>query len=224
MGRIYCPTAGAEDWKRFLADPEKHWASGYSARTLASCWEAANGALPPEIASLFRQQGSEPELLIAIPEHKVPMPGSHRGDSQNDVFALVRANERTFAVTIEGKVKEPFGPVLGDWLKDASNDKRDCLQTICRMLDLPGELPRDIHYQLLHRSASAVIEAERFKTDAAATIIHSFSPERLWFDAFEKFVALFGRGARAGELIELRSGTRPLYAAWACGDCAFLMA
>ncbi|MGH7925887.1 MAG: DUF6946 family protein, partial [Candidatus Binatus sp.] len=42
--------------KRFLADPRKQWKSGFSARTLAQCWESANG-LPPEIASLLEPGG-----------------------------------------------------------------------------------------------------------------------------------------------------------------------
>src|SRR3954468_5274235 len=89
--------------KALLADPIKHWRTGYSARTLAHCWEAADG-LPPEIAALF---GLGTELLIAIPEHKVSLRDAGR-ESQTDVFALVKSNNRTIAVAVEGKVNESF--------------------------------------------------------------------------------------------------------------------
>jgi len=119
MTRIYLPSEGAVSWQHLLADPVKHWRTGYSARTLAECWEAADG-IPPEISDMFRAIGKDPELLIAIPEHKVPLPGSRRGESQNDLFVLLRVGDRTVAVAFEGKVNEPFDRRLGEWLKDAS--------------------------------------------------------------------------------------------------------
>lgn len=75
--RIYVRSQGAADWQRYLAGPEKQWRKGYSARTLAHCWESAP-AFPPEVAALFTQSG-EPafasvELLLALPEHKVVLP------------------------------------------------------------------------------------------------------------------------------------------------------
>src|SRR5713226_1410623 len=102
MPKVYIPTAGPTDWQRFLADPTKHWRTGFSAKTLAHCWESAGG-LPDEIASMLRPHGGPAELLLAIPEHKVPLPGAFRGASQNDVFALARAGESTFAIMVEGK-------------------------------------------------------------------------------------------------------------------------
>lgn len=81
MTKILVPTLGADDWRRFLADPEKHWKRGYSAMAAALSWEAANG-VPPEISELF---GGSLELLLAIPEHKVALPGGGR-ESQCDVF------------------------------------------------------------------------------------------------------------------------------------------
>ena len=66
MNRIYLPSKNPTEWQRLLADPEK-WRSGFSAKTLAHAWHSANG-LPPEIASLFRGNGLEPDLLLAIPE------------------------------------------------------------------------------------------------------------------------------------------------------------
>ena len=162
MSKIYIPTAGPDDWKRFLADPTKQWRTGFSAKTLAHCWESAKG-LPKEIASMLRPHGGDMDLLFAMPEYKVPLPGSSRGESQNDVFALARAGERTFAIMVEGKVREPFGETLHDWLRNASRGKRERLAFISNLLGLTLPLPDHIYYQLLHRTASAVIAARRFK-------------------------------------------------------------
>jgi hypothetical protein len=63
MARILTFTSGPEDWKALLVDPVKHWRTGYSARTLARCWEAANG-FPPEVVKVL-QQTDEPSSLSA---------------------------------------------------------------------------------------------------------------------------------------------------------------
>ncbi len=173
---------------------------------------------------MLRAPGNEPDLLLALPEHKVPLPGGSRGESQNDLFALVRVGEQTLAVTIEGKVDEPFGQLLGEWKANASPGKRQRLAFLCDRLGLPEEqLPPDLPYQLLHRTVSALIEADRFKTDAAAMIVHSFSPQRRWLDTFARFVSLFDCAAEPDKLVLVRPhATRPLYVGWACGDPQFL--
>jgi hypothetical protein len=222
MSKFYIPTTGPADWQRFLADPDKQWRTGFSAKTLAYCWESANG-LPSEVASMLQPYGDHVELLLAIPEHKVPLPGASRGESQNDVFALARAGDLTFAIMVEGKVREPFGQTLHDWLQNASDGKRERLAFISNLLGLTLPPPDHIYYQLLHRAASAIIEARRFKTDAAAMIVHSFSSGRIWFDAFVQFGSLFDVAMVANKLIAIRpSGKPPLYIGWACGDCSFL--
>ncbi len=189
MGKILIPSSGPDSWKQFLAKPELHWARGYSARTLAHAWEAANG-LPPEIARLMSAAFGDGELLFAAPEHKTALPGGTR-ESQSDVFALVRHRSGLATYTIEGKVDEPFGPTVGEWSKEASPGKTERLAYICGLLGLK-DCPPDIHYQLLHRTASALIEADRFAAGNAGMIVHSFSPEKRWFEAFAQFVGLFG--------------------------------
>ena len=227
MTKIYLLSPGPDAWKQFLAEPDKQWKKGYSARTLAHSWEAEDG-LPPEIAELFAGaagfQGEAPELLLAIPEHKVRLPGGRR-ESQNDVFALVRIGDRTVSMAVEGKVNEPFGPTVGEWLTNASDGKRERMAFLCKTLGISDSPPADIHYQLLHRAASAVIEADRFKTDAAAMIVHSFSPEQMWFDTFARFVGLYEHSIEPGQLVEvsLPSGM-PLFLGWVCGDPRFLRA
>jgi hypothetical protein len=49
--KVYIPTTGPDDWQRFVADPAKQWRTGFSAKTLAYCWECANGGLSNEQAT-----------------------------------------------------------------------------------------------------------------------------------------------------------------------------
>ncbi len=216
--RIYLPSSGPAAWQQFLAEPEKQWRTGYSAKTLAHSWEESNG-LPPEVAALF-PNGSE--LLMAIPEHKVPLLGGNR-DSQNDVFALIRSDDSTCAAMIEGKVNEPFGPSVGEWLQTPSDGKLTRMRQICDVLGLSETPGAHIRYQLLHRTASALIEAKRFKTDEAAMIVHSFSPSRMWFDDYAAFTDLFGYAVEPDQPVTIRLSNRvQLRLGWATGDAAFL--
>ena len=166
-----------------------------------------------------------PELLAAFPEWKVALPGAKRGASQNDVFALVRCGSQRLAVMVEGKVKEPFGPTVAEWLAGASKGKLERLEFLQHTLRLKGKLPDELRYQLLHRTASAVIEAERFGTQAAAMLVHSFAPDHLWFDDYKAFAALFGIEAKVGKMARATLAKGPaLYMGWAVGDPAFLKA
>ena len=218
MSRIYVPSSGPGSWQAMLADPAKHWRIGYSARTLANSWETAKG-LPAEVAAMFDKPAA---LLLALPEHKVPLAGGGR-DSQSDVFALIRAGEDLCAATIEGKVNEPFGPTVGEWFGDPSEGKRLRMRQICTLLGIEPDPPADLRYQLLHRTASALLESERFKADEAAMIVHSFSAARMWFADFQRFAELFGKSVRPDEAVsvDLKSGKR-LRLGWATGNPEYL--
>lgn len=219
MSKILIPSSGPDDWKQFLAQPDLHWAMGYSARTLAHSWESASG-LPSEIETQMSSAFGHGTLLFAIPEHKTPLPGGRR-ESQSDVFALVRHSEGLATYTIEGKVDEPFGPTVEEWLVDASPGKIERLRHLCDLLSIE-ECPGDVHYQLLHRTASAIIEAERFDARYAGMIVHSFSPVGRWREAFDRFVSLMGGQPETGQpsLHELPNG-KSLMLAWAAGSQAF---
>ncbi len=111
--RVLVPAVSPEDWQRLLAEPDKHWRRGYSAHAIAHCWQEADG-FPEEIAGVLSRcpRFEKLELLIAIPEHQVPLPGGHR-PSQNDVWALARGPHGLVSIAVEGKVSEPFGEPVG---------------------------------------------------------------------------------------------------------------
>jgi hypothetical protein len=218
MSKILTPSSGPDDWQQFLADPQKQWRRGYSAMAAALSWEAAQG-LPPEVAALL---GPDAELLFAIPEHRVALPGGRR-ESQCDVFALARAGDDTIAVAIEAKVDEPFGPTVGEWMVGASAGKTERITFIRDLLGLPTGPIEHVRYQLLHRTAAAALEAARFKTDRAAMIVQSFSAKHRWFEDFAAFTGLLGLKADRGKPLRhiLPSG-KSVDLGWAVGSEAFL--
>lgn len=208
--RIFLPSNGAEDWRALLADPDKHWRAGYSARAAAERWENARG-LPEEVGAVFERAGLGPvELLAAFPEWKTPLPGGRR-ESQTDVLALVRTARGLFVAGVEAKVAEPFGPTVSEWLADASPGKVERLKFPRDKLGL-HENVFALRYQLLHRTASAIIEAERFGAAGAAMIVHSFSQTGAWRADFAAFLA-----AMRIEERRVRDGNPSLVLAWAQG-------
>jgi hypothetical protein len=92
---------------------------------------------------------------------------------------------------VEGKVEEPFGPTVNEWLQNASSGKQVRLDAIKEQLEI-GDQPLDnIRYQLLHRTASALIEAKWFNASSAVMLVHSFSQEHKWFEDYNEFLGLF---------------------------------
>ena len=171
-----------------------------------------------EVANIF---GPGAELLIALPEHKVPLPRGR--ESQNDIFCLIGVAGETAAVTIDGKVNESFDVLTSQWLSGASEGKLERLRFLCAKLGLNIDEVGPLRYQLLHRTVSAIIEADRFKTDFSAMIVHSFSPQRLWFDDYRQFAFALGGKAEPDQpcWVFTPNGGR-LLLGWATGDDAFL--
>jgi hypothetical protein len=220
VSKIYIPTTNAEQWAQFLAEPVKHWRQGFSARTLAYSWQEANG-FPSEVASVLTQQFPAVELLLALPEHQVPLPGGSR-PSQNDIWALARSEGRLISIAVEGKVVEPFGPTVEEWQAEPSSGKSARLSYLLKLLEL-SSVPGGTRYQLLHRTASAIIEAQRFCASNAVMLVHSFSQSNEWFPDYAAFASLMGCRTEPNAIISVgsRSGVS-LYLAWVRGNASYL--
>jgi hypothetical protein len=223
--RILTFTSGPEDWQGLLADPVKHWRMGYSARTLAYCWEASDG-FPSEVAEALTrtEEAALTDLtpVLAIPEFKVPLPGGVR-PSQNDLFVLARSANGPVSIMVEGKVSESFGPTLDEWRANASQGKVSRLRFLLDTLGLMQNPAGSIRYQLLHRAASAIITGEQFRAVAAVMLVHSFSEQRVGWSDYQSFAALFGVAAIEGLVQKLgRTSRIPLFGVWVVGNCSFL--
>lgn len=190
MTKILIPASRADDWAQLLAEPVKHWKVGYSARTLAHAWQDADG-FPAEVAAAFETNETlrGVSMLFGIPEHQVSLPGGST-KSQNDIWVLAKTDGDLVSIAVEGKVSEPFDRTVAEWLESGTPGKTVRLQFLKDTLGLQ-EVPDSIRYQLLHRTASAIREAERFHASHAVMVVHSFSPTQAWFEDYQAFVALF---------------------------------
>ncbi len=126
-------------------------------------------------------------------------------------------------MAVEGKVEEPFGETVAKWLEDSSDGKQARLKFLRTKLGLEAQDLGGVRYQLLHRTASALIEAERFKADAAAMVVQSFEPDDRWLEDFQRFVGLFGDFGivPTGRLIRIDLKPRALFLGWAKGEARF---
>ncbi|OGW18190.1 MAG: hypothetical protein A3G93_05615 [Nitrospinae bacterium RIFCSPLOWO2_12_FULL_45_22] len=223
MSRIFVPSSGPGDWRCLLADPEKHWVRRRSARTLAHCWEDTDG-FPPEVQAVLKQHPAlaEAEPLLIFPEWKVALPGGSTS-SQNDAWVLAKNQTGLISIAVEGKVEEPFDKTLAEWKADSSLGKEKRLSFLTEILGFSSPIPDSVRYQLVHRTASAVIEAQRFGAQHAVMLVHSFSHNDEWHSDFAAFVSLFGHTAQVGRLVSATAATGlPLHLAWVHGDERFL--
>jgi hypothetical protein len=223
MSEILIPASSAEQWKAFLAEPDKQWRRGYSARTLAHCWHDTPG-FPEEVETVLHQAVPfrQIEMVLGVPEHQVPLPGGAR-PSQNDLWVLGRTPEGLVSIAVEGKVGEPFGPTIEEWDYTTSAGKRKRLQFLCSLLNLSFPPPNNTRYQLLHRTASAILEAKRFFAKYAVMLVHSFSEANQWIDDYERFVSLFGINGAPDQLLEIDHQTEiPLFLGWVRGEKKYL--
>jgi len=226
MNKFFIPANKPDDWISLLAEPNKHWKTGYSAKALAYCWQEANG-FPEGVRNVFKKSKIELfqniEMLLAFPEYKVPLQGGLR-PSQNDIFILAKTNNQLVSITVEGKVSEPFGETITEWRKNNSKGKDIRLKFLLDKLGLKENKQIDtIRYQLLHRTASAIIEAEKFKAENALMLVNSFSRFNEWFDDYCQFLALFNLNAEPDSLVFAKNtnGT-DLYFSWVKGDEKYL--
>ncbi len=205
MHRLFVPTKGVEDWRTGLADPDRQWRKGKSAYELAVVWERARSSergLPSDVAKVLDKTPEfvGAQLLLGIPEHKVPLDGGGHA-SQTDLWGLLATRQGTVSMAVEGKAGEPFGQLVSEWLADASpqSGKPARLRQVCGLLGITEDRAQGLRYQFLHRTAAAILEAQRFGLRHALLLVQSFSPDA---DALSDF-ADFGR-----ELGAARSRTR----------------
>ena len=97
------------------------------------------------------------------------------------------------------------------------------LRFLLHTLGLAEDPADSIRYQLLHRTASALITAEQFRAVAAVMLVHSFSEQRDGWSDYQSFATLFGVDAREGIVQRLgRDSSIPLFGVWVVGSCSFL--
>jgi hypothetical protein len=224
MKRIFVPTQSGSDWQRLLAKPELHWKTGRSAMTAAACWEAAVDKLPPEMSTLLNASG-EPglddlKLLAAIPEWETPLPGGTRS-SFTDVLAITRNELGLAVIAVEAKVNEDFGPTVQAKRAEISTGQTVRMDYLHSLLGV-DRFDDGIGYQLLHRTASALLAANQFHADVAVMMIHSWGTNPALKQDFQTFCDVLESERLPGGLKVVRRFTAPaLFLGWCEGDASF---
>ena len=107
--------------------------------------------------------------------------------------------------------------VFRDWPRESER-----WSALCDLLAISADCDRTLRYQLVHRTASAVLEARRFHAGKALMLVHSFSAHRDGFADFQAFARELGAPISGpGELKHagVKSGVE-LFLGWAEGPPA----
>jgi hypothetical protein len=217
---ILVPATSLDAWKDRLPDPDTQWKPGESAHSLAARWHGLTG-FPPEVSGLLDTLNAtrDATLLFAIPEHQVPLAGGARA-SQTDLWLLARASRGLLSVVVEAIGNQGFDPAVRDQKEETGPP--ELWAALCRFLEIEQSSDAAVRSRLLHRTATALLEARRFFARGAAVIVHSFRQGGEGFGDFQHFVSVMGgRLERPGQLASVapREGIE-MFFGWAQGPTA----
>ena len=125
-------------------------------------------------------------LLKAFFEQKTDLKTAGRW-SQTELLAKLQIDDGLAVVGVHGKARETFGELVSTWLSKPGDWKRSRLERLCADMELGLEAARGLRYQLLHRTAATLYEAEQRGAQVALMLVHSFSPDDQSFDDFQSF-------------------------------------
>ena len=97
----------------------------------------------------------------------------------------MRLKQGLGVIAVEGKAREPFGEPVSKWNTTTGTHAR--LENLCEELGLDPSTVGGLRYQLLHRTVSALIEAERYGASEALMIVHSFDPGDASLSDYQRF-------------------------------------
>jgi len=193
--------------------------------TAAAAWEDAGDALPKEISDALNSSGDEVlrdlKLLAAIPEWEVSLEGGETA-SHTDVLALARNEKGLCVIAVEAKVNEDFGPLIKEKRSNASAGQRRRLDYLHFLLGVP-HFDDLIRYQLLHRTASALLTARQFHAQTGVMLVHSFADKPNLRADFDAFCDALGAKRLSPEVYVAPTFGNPcLYMAWCGGNRKYL--
>ena len=199
---ILVPAASLDDWKKRLADPQVRRKPGDSADALAARWHGRTVFPARDLGVAHRREITrDATLLLAIPEHQVPLASGARA-SQTDLWLLARTSRGLMSVVVEAIGNEGFDPAVRDQKEETGPP--ELWAALCRFLEIEQSSDAPVRSRLLHRTAAALLEARRFFARSAAVIVHSFSHGCEGFGDFQHFVSVMGgRLDRPGQLVSV---------------------
>lgn len=192
LPRLALPVRQPSDVIPHLGKPT-HWKQGRSAKAVADSWFFANGIPAPVMAILAKSEAlAQAELIDGFVERQTDLCDGRGTPSQTDLLAVVAVGDELAIVGIEAKVDESFGPYVAEWIADGGAGKEARLSNLCTLLGLDRSNVADLRYQLLHRTAAAVLEARRYRATKVVMIVQSFCPNATGLTDFKSFAARLG--------------------------------
>lgn len=169
-----------------------HWKEGRSAKSLADSWFKAND-LPAPVRAVLQEtpEYQDATLVDAFLERCTSLEDARATPSQTDLLAVIGMRDGLAIMGVEAKVTESFGPFVHEWL-DGGEGKEQRLAKLCLLLSLDPQEVLGLRYQLLHRTAAAMLEARRYRTPRAVMLVQSFCPTNTGFADFSSFVRAMG--------------------------------
>ncbi len=213
-----------EDVIPHLGSPS-HWRDCHSAKAIAESWFRG---LPMMVEHTLKQRCStdafgQVELVDAFLERRTAL-GVGTSPSQADALAILGLPHGLAIMTVEGKVRESFGQLVGSWVAGAppNSAKPRLLVSLRETLGLQSTDVAGLRYQLLHRTASAIYEARRYRAKIAVMMVHSFDPDDAGAADFQAFASAMGfEGAAATRTAgPVHRGDIDLYLGWTADRCS----
>ncbi len=219
--RLYgWPLENPEQARLLLRDPDKHWKRGRSAFETATAWIGARG-IPKKVIAVLNQasEWQDGELAAGFFEHPTAL-DTQTAPSQTDLLAVCGLKNGLGVLAVEGKAGESFGPLVGEWKTTPGRESR--FNWACSMFGLDGATCSDFRWQLFHRSASAILEAKRFRATHAVMLVHDFSGTNSSITDFKAFADKLGLAGAAPDALSAPKSIDgvSLRFGWVCDDCA----
>lgn len=190
-GNFHHPTQSLDDLMPRFGDPASY--EKRAAQFLIRSW-LAFGEEFPELIRLTL--ATSPALAGGSFVEGFFERGTDLGDgrrlSKADLIALLRISKNLAVMSVMAMVDEPFGNLVAHELASASSAKCARIERLRAMLDISVTEVGMIPYELLHRTAAAVIEARRFCADTAVMMVHSFDRDDCGIEAFQRFARAIG--------------------------------
>jgi hypothetical protein len=217
------PMLNPSSVQALLRDPSVHWKKGRSAYEAAHTWVASQlnepNGWPKEVDALLQTapEWAGARLVTGFFEHATPL-DTDRGPTNTDLLILARATSALGVIAVEAKAGEPFGDKVEQWNTTAG--RADRLRWACDVLGMDPTRCGPLRWQLFHRTAAAILEAQRFCAPQAMMLVHDFAPEPCWVEDYKAFAEVAGFvGAEVGAASEAKSvGGVIMRLGWAQGD------
>ena len=164
-----------EEWYQFAPPKakEKHWKDGRSAKSLALFMTDKNQVKKLEDI-LVELEYDTNGVISCTPEANTVLPC--KGNGRNHDLLMIGED---FVVGIEAKVSEPFGEEISTELIEASDNKKNRIDTLanqlfgCKINEVKDGL--ELRYELLTGVYGTLLEAENNKKSKALFLVIVFT-------------------------------------------------